>query len=312
MLVVNCPQCRVELDLDDSDLGHAVECPACAHRFEAERPAVPESELPPPVPSDATVQAEAIAIDVAPVAAQPISPPPPQVLSAAPPSNEVIVECQHCLGKVSVLRLDLGHRVECPICKAVFRAQLPRTSKRDEDDDDDRPRRRRRRDLDRDSDRMQRDLDEYSPRQILRNATEDLNAPGGASMVLGWIEVVFGVLNLGIGGLFLSAATGGPAATGALGWGIWHMAGGLGGMLIGIVRVIGGKAMREVKHRPMALWASILGLVPLSTATCLFFLTGPSYVVSLVFCIIALGRLNQTHVKKAFELNRPDGDVDAA
>jgi hypothetical protein len=47
MRVVSCPNCRVELDLDDEDAGHLVECPACLTKFTAPADGVPK---PPPIP----------------------------------------------------------------------------------------------------------------------------------------------------------------------------------------------------------------------------------------------------------------------
>jgi hypothetical protein len=80
---------------------------------------------------------------------------------------------------------------------------------------------------------------------------------------------------------------------------------------MGALKIVGGTAMKNLKSRNMALmgcWASVM---PLNIGTCISFIMFPTYFVSLVFGIIGLVALNKPSMKKAFEFNKPDGDMDA-
>jgi TM2 domain-containing membrane protein YozV len=102
-----------------------------------------------------------------PEGAPDLPPPPP------PPSSTGTVEiapCPSCAARLTVARTDLGSDVECPYCKAVYKAVVPGTAgvtkasvrgdspkrRPADDDDDDRPSRRRRDDDEDDDDRPRR------------------------------------------------------------------------------------------------------------------------------------------------------------
>jgi hypothetical protein len=233
------------------------------------------------------------------------------------------------MGKVSVLADDLGHKVECPMCHQTFRAEDPirpgggvygfrddppprRSSRRSryDDDDDDRPRRRGSGYYG-DS----RDDDPYAsddPRAWVWRARRDLASPGGALEVLGYLDVVFGILSILIGVLFLFAVAN-SSGTGGPGWEIvWmNVLPGLTGVVLGALKAIGGRSMKQVRHRSMAILACFAGCAPLNIGCCLGMLMVPAYIVSVVFSIVGMTHLFKRGVRKAFEVNRPDGDADA-
>jgi hypothetical protein len=341
--VVRCPNCRAELDLDPEDVGHKVECPGCLQAFTAVRPTSPPppppvesthaSDTPAGTPSDVPPPLPDAAVSPPPPPAPPPPAPPPRATvrsSRRPPDAPITLECPACMGKVSVLADDLGHKVECPMCRQTFRAEdrdrpggrgssryddePPRRSSRRsryDDDWDDRPRRRRGSGYYGDS----RDDDPYSsddPRAWVWRAKRDLASPGGALEVLGYLDVVFGVLSILIGvGFALMVAN--STGTGGPGWEIvWYNAGpGLSGVVLGAVKAIGGRSMKQVRHRSLAIFACIAGCAPLNVGCCLIVLMFPAYVVSIVFSIIGMTHLFKKGVRKAFEANRPDGDADA-
>jgi hypothetical protein len=223
----------------------------------------------------------------------------------------------------------------------VFRAEDPgardsrRSSRRDRDDDswDDRRRRRSRsrsRYDDDDDDRPRRPrydnpYDSPDPKAWVWQAKRDLASPGGGLEVLGWLDVVFGGLYILIGVLMGAAA--GTGGGGAVGWEVVAMTIGLGvsGIAMGGVKAFGGRLMKQAKNLRFALIACFVGCLPIYLLACLlvFFgpqyaltccpgiLTLPAYIVSIVFGVLGLTKLFRQSVKKAFEVNRPGGDVDA-
>jgi hypothetical protein len=234
------------------------------------------------------------------------------------------------MGQVSVLAEDLGHKVECPMCQQAFRAEDPNrpssrgSGRRDDepprrstrrsrydDDWDDRPRRRRGSGYYGDS----RDDDPYAsddPRAWVWRAKRDLASPGGALEVLGYLDVTFGVLSILIGVLFAFAAAGSTGGGGPPWEMVWYNAGpGLSGVVLGALKAIGGRSMKQVRHRSLAIFACIAGCAPLNVGCCLIVLMFPAYIVSIVFGIIGMTHLFKRGVRKAFEVNRPDGDADA-
>jgi uncharacterized protein YbaR (Trm112 family) len=367
--VVACPNCRVELDLDADDIGHRLECPACLTTFLARLPEK-TPEAPPPFapeptfavtdePEQVIVPADDLptAPSPSPPPAAPLLPPPPLPVKpkaarpstrgptppAPPPirrSNDpVVLPCPACNGQVSVSPSDLGHRVECPMCQQVFRAEDPdarRSSRRDRDDRDDdswddrrrrRSRSRSRYDDDDDRPRRRRYEDPYEspdPKAWVWQAKRDLASPGGGLEVLGWLDVVFGGLYILIG-VLLGAAVGGGG--GGVEWEMVALTIGLGvsGIAVGGVKAFGGRLMKQAKNLRFAFVACFAALPPINLIACLLVfrnpqymitccpgvLTFPAWIVSIVFAIIGLTKLFRQSVKKAFEVNRPGGDVDA-
>ncbi len=354
MPVVTCPNCRVELDLEPEDVGHRVECPACLGAFTAEVPPPPPSPPPPPPPPPLEGNdyqgAAPPSPDVIPPPAddalefelvvdeEPPPPPAPVVASARPAAassrtkaEPLTLRCPACHGSVSVLTSDLGHKVECPMCRQVFKAEKKgRDRDRDDNrrsrtsyDDDGRPSRRSRRSRRDDDDFDVRDRgfdDPYEsddPKAWVWKAKRDLGTPGGGLEVLGYIDIVSGLLSVLIGILFGFGFGGngasGAAFVGGTGWQlVWlNLAPGVSGIVLGVLKVMGGRAMRQVRNRGLALAACVSGCVPLNVALCMSFLMGPAYIVGIVFGIMGFTLLFKKGVRKAFEVNRPDGDVDA-
>ena len=366
MPVVLCPNCRAELDLDADDAGHRVECPACLAAFTAELPPPPPADPPPadPPPAEPPPVGPAppeLLPTVLPPPLLPPDPPPADVPPPVPPAPEVeeltaeeppppppvatarpaarpsgrtageplTLKCPACRGSVSVLTSDLGHKVECPMCRQVFRADDPeRTRDDDRDgrrrsrwrDDDDRPRSRRRGRYDDgyDDDRGYEDpYESDDPKAWVWKAKRDLGTPGGGLEVLGYLDLVSGLLSILIGVLFAFGFGGGGASgaafVGGTGWQmVWlNLAPGVSGIVLGVLKAMGGRAVRQVRHRGLGLAACVSGCVPLNVSLCMSFLMGPAYIVSIVFGIMGFALLFKKGVRKAFEANRPDGDVDA-
>lgn len=376
MPVVACPNCRAELDLDPDDIGHRVECPGCLTQFVATRPVEkspepsregppPAIEPPPPPASDTPPPPTEPAPESSPP--PPVQPPRPTVAkprasvarpserpSSRPDNSPVTLSCPACRGAVSVSAGDLGHRVECPMCQQVFRAEDPerpsgrRSSRRDdsddepswrrrdsrrgdsrrsryddeddEDDDYDRPRRRR---------RSYRDEDPYEspdPKAWVWQAKRDLATPGGGLQVLGWLDVVYGGLYVLIGVLIGLGVSGGGGGAGGPTWEVVAMTIGLGvsGILMGGVKAFGGMEMKKVRNRRLGIIACVAACVPIYLLACLLMFFGPqyaftccpapftlpSYIVGIVFGIMGMTKLFRRVMNKAFEVNRPDGDID--
>jgi ssDNA-binding Zn-finger/Zn-ribbon topoisomerase 1 len=279
MLVTTCPNCTVELDLEPNDAGHLVECPACLTKFHAPKPTLPAPAM---------------------VAVPPLPPPPSKN------QNTLVVQCPRCDGTVSILTEDIGHRVICPRCDKTFTAQDPTTTKLStlpklEIDPTSKPSRRKiRRDWDDDDD---------SPESLVEQAEYRLRTPGGGLEVLGWIDIVAGVISLIIGGVALAGAIGSKSSDFTLAACCLGL--GLSGMILGAIKVYGGKAMKRANNRTLAILAAVVGCIPLNINPCLAWLLFPTYILSLIFGIIAMANLFRADVKKAFELNHTGGDPDA-
>lgn len=126
MIQFACPGCSHVFSVADEKAGKTGKCPKCSAQF-----VIPELETP-----------------------QAGSSPPPIPQSSDPATVE-INPCPSCQAKLTVAVSDLGLDVECPYCKAVYKAkkagavatteERPSRRRRDEDDDDDddRPRRKR-------------------------------------------------------------------------------------------------------------------------------------------------------------------------
>ena len=134
MIKFACPGCEAVFTVGDEKAGKTGKCPKCSAQF-----LIPDAEPP--------------AFDAAPAP----TPSPP------PPAEDAAVEikpCPGCQAKLTVAVGDLGLDVECPYCKAVYKAAKPggsvaniavddrpkRNSRRESDDEDDRPSRKSRRD----------------------------------------------------------------------------------------------------------------------------------------------------------------------
>jgi hypothetical protein len=81
-------------------------------------------------------------------------------------------------------------------------------------------------------------------------------------------------------------------------------------VVIGAVKAMGGRQMKQVKNRPLSIAACVAGCVPLNVSCCMSSLAFPAYIVGIVFGIMGLTKLLNAGVKKAFEANRPGGDID--
>ncbi len=309
--VVLCPQCNVELDHDVEDVGYLVECPACLKQFIAAHDVRGETLKSLAMPEvAAAIVGPDVTVVVGEIATTPAKPMPETV-------DTIEIECHVCQGQVTIEKTDVGHKVECPLCHQVFLATAKKWAKprreADEDDEDYSDEDEDERNLSNRELRAlrQKEQDDFNPKRMLRNAKGDLGSVAGAITVLGWIDIVCGILSIIIGILFLIAAVNTPTP----GMGMDTLAylnifPGIGGTLLGAVKVIGGAAMKNIKSRNMAImgcWASVL---PLNIGACLSFLMFPAYFVSLVFGIMGLVNINKLSVKRAFEFNKPDGDVD--
>jgi DNA-directed RNA polymerase subunit M/transcription elongation factor TFIIS/phage FluMu protein Com len=309
--VVLCPQCNVELDHDAEDVGYLVECPACLNQFVATTDRTGDALTKPVAPPVETPVVEApvvaaVIVEEAPSASKP----------TVEARDTIQTECRVCQGLVTIDTTDIGHRVECPLCQQLFLATAKnwkkpsrRTEEEDEDDEDDDERNLSSRELRK---KRQEEQDEFNPKRMLRNAKGDLGSVAGAVTVLGWIDIVCGILSIIIGIIFLVAMMNTTAPVGLTGtWMYLNIFPGIGGVLLGTVKVFGGAAMKNIKSRNMALLACWASLLPLNIGACLSFFMFPAYFVSLVFGIIGLVNMNKMSVKKAFEFNKPDGDMDA-
>lgn len=291
MPVATCGKCGAELDVDPADVGHRVECPACLATFTAGGGPVTRS------PDAGTV---VLSPDPsATVAASPaprMAAPPPVDREGGDGGTRTVV-CPACDGEASVLTADLGHRVECPLCDKTFTARdrksrrRPRIRYDDEDGDGD-------------------DDGTPTPRAVVRRAERRLAGPGAALQVLGWLDVAAGVIGVILGLVFLADGT---VSRGSGSWAlVWlNLGPGLSGVLLGGLKAFGGAAMKGVRNRPLALLAAYAACVPLNVNFCLVWLLFPAYIVSIVYGILALTSLFRADVKRAFEVTRPGGDVDA-
>jgi DNA-directed RNA polymerase subunit RPC12/RpoP len=123
MIRFACPGCQATFSVPDAQAGQPGACDKCGVRFLIPAPLTAPVEAPPPLPSEAE------------------EPPPPP--STRPASQPEVRSCPTCETKVTILPEDIGHEVECPACKAIFKITgtsiKPRPSsrrRRDEDDND--------------------------------------------------------------------------------------------------------------------------------------------------------------------------------
>ncbi len=182
MIRFSCPGCGAVYSADDAKAGRTGQCPKCRGQFLIPRP---EAADPPSPPDDPDAPVE-------------VSP------------------CPGCGVRLSVAPSHLGREVECPYCKAVFRAaavspEAPDSARgrRDRDDEDERPARRRRR-----RSRRYDDEDDGEPRPRRSRRPGELAAIGG--MLLGG-----GIVALGMSGVVgLSTCCLWPVSWLSLVWGI--------------------------------------------------------------------------------------------
>ena len=175
MIKFACPGCEAVFTVGDEKAGKTGKCPKCSAQF-----LIPDAEPP--------------AFDAAP-APSPIPPPPAEDAAVE------IKPCPGCQAKLTVAVGDLGLDVECPYCKAVYKAAKPggsvaniavddrpkRSSRRESDDDDDRPSRKSRRD------RYDDDDDDDRPRSKRRRRSYEPHRGG--------LILTFGILALLMCGL---------------------------------------------------------------------------------------------------------------
>src|SRR5262249_17882383 len=150
---------------------------------------------------------------------------------------------------------------------------------RDDDDWDDRPSRRRSRY--RDEDPFQSD----DPKAWIWGARRSLTTPGSGLEVLGWLDVAFGLLAILIGVLVgimnRASIAGGPGVE--MFWG--HLGPGISGIVLGAVKAMGGRQMKQVKNRPLSIAACVAGCIPLNVSCCISPIAFPAYIVGIVFGI---------------------------
>ena len=307
MPVVFCPQCDVELDHDLEDVGYLVECPACLKQFVATADRTGDALVKPVAPPVEALVVAAVILEQPPSASKP----------TVETRDTIQTECRVCQGIVTIDKTDVGHRVECPLCQQVFLATAKKwkkpsrrteTEEDNDDDEDDDERNLTDRELRK---KRQDEQDEFNPKRMLRNAKGDLGSVAKAVTVLGWIDIICGVLSILIGIIFLIVLLNTAPGPLAEFWVYMNICPGIGSTLLGAVKVFGGAAMKNVKSRNMALMGCWASLLPLNIGACLSFFMFPAYFVSLVFGIIGLVNMSKTGIKKAFEFNKPDGDMDA-
>ena len=272
MPLVACPNCQSESEVDAADLGFKVECPSCHRVFSAK-----SNDVPPPPPPKATLE----------------------------PTGPKEVICQHCDGAISVNEEDLGHPIECPLCSKVFVARGAGSSyvgASKYDDDDYRPRRKRRRSRYRDDDE-----DDDDP---VGHAIREVNASAVGIIVCGWISVVICVVRLVFVvfaiGVLMPGGPGGFGAGGGAGVGseiqlVIAIVSNIMGVFYGGFAIFAGSQMRKAKNYGLSMTICIISLVPVLNPCC---------ILGLIFGIMGLVKLNETRVKKGFQMNRPGFDPD--
>jgi uncharacterized CHY-type Zn-finger protein len=108
MPVIRCPHCSTSVEIHPDDVGYKLLCPNCQSAFQAGDVERPGTE-PEPVP------VENLAASTAELPME---------------SNERTVICFACKEEIQVGVEDIGHRVECPLCKAKFTAKANRSQSR--------------------------------------------------------------------------------------------------------------------------------------------------------------------------------------
>jgi predicted Zn finger-like uncharacterized protein len=168
MIRFSCPGCSATFSVGDDKAGKAGKCPKCESQFMI--PAAEGAE----VPSKPTASDEAVEIS----------------------------PCPKCAARLTVSASDLGLEVECPYCKAVYRAERPgapkpstgskaslsdalsggnkgRVAREDDEEAEERPSRRRRAEVDDDEEerpsrrRRRDDDDNEDERPSRRRARAD-------------------------------------------------------------------------------------------------------------------------------------------
>jgi DNA-directed RNA polymerase subunit RPC12/RpoP len=196
MIRFACPGCQATFSVPDAQAGQPGACDKCGVRFLIPAPLTEAPEAPPPLPS--TV---------------PDDPPP----STRPSGEPDVRSCPTCETKITILPEDIGHEVECPACKAIFKITdtsiKPRPgsrSRRDDEDDEDyrddprsrrSSRRRNQRDEEQDDDEDARDS-KYRKRSRSKYEDDDdyerdergYIAKPGEVQTIGILLIVGGVL----------------------------------------------------------------------------------------------------------------------
>ena len=123
MIRFACPGCNATFSVPDEQAGQPGACDKCGVRFLIPAPLTSPVEAPPlPLP---------------------VEEPPPPPVPTRPSNAPEVRNCPTCQTRVSILSEDIGHEVECPACKAIFKITdsgiKPGSSsrRRREDDDDD-------------------------------------------------------------------------------------------------------------------------------------------------------------------------------
>jgi len=214
------------------------------------------------------------------------------------------VQCPDCRSILELDDSDLGRKVQCGSCQAVFnaeemddsraprrRTERDRPSRRRDDDDDDRPGRRRSEEArydDEDRPRRRRNIRDDERGDDLEDARRDVAAPATTMLVFAIVFMVIGAIATLANLAQLGGPNGGPQANGnnpalnavsAVVTTIW-----------GMVIAIGAYQMKTLKSHGWAMTAAIMGMIPCS-GCCLF---------TLPVGIWMLTVLNKPHVKDSF------------
>jgi predicted Zn finger-like uncharacterized protein len=221
-----------------------------------------------------------------------------------------ITRCPECGAQVRVEDPDLGYDVECPTCRAVFRAggaaaprrgddpdetfplrddPADRPSRRrpadDEDDDDDRPRRRGRR-------RRDDDLDDE---EVVEEARRAIHLPALLSMIVAILAILYQLADTAFVLLNPQALQGNPFM--APGGQPPPMEAIIGIKVFAIswcaLTLVGTISMLRMKSHSFAMAAMVLQMVPCS---------GPCCLVGLPLGIWGLVSLNRPDVSDGFKL----------
>ena len=235
----------------------------------------------------------------------------------------VTVKCTECRAVLELDAADLGRKVQCGSCQAVFTAEAMEGSEkkppsrrdeddrpsrrrneedrpsrrrneedrparpRNDDDDDDRPSRRQRDDDDDDERprrRSRRNRDDEDDGDAYEDAKRDVAGPATTMMVIAIIAIVLGILATIIN---LSQMCG-PKVNGqdpAI-----NAISGVIATIWAIIIAIGSYQMRTLKSRGWAMTAAIMGMIPCSGCC----------IITLPIGIWMLTVLNKPHVKDSF------------
>ncbi len=121
MIRFACPGCSSTFSVPDEQAGQPGACDKCGVRFLIPTPLTAPIEAPPTL--------------------SPVPELPPQLPGTVTSNAPEVRNCPTCEAKISILHEDVGHEVECPACKAIFRVQESKkpkpSSRRQRDDDED-------------------------------------------------------------------------------------------------------------------------------------------------------------------------------